>query len=65
MFNSPILSELPIDSIPLDANGEFTRQLGMLENKDAAGLGMRSHRYSMYVENGVIKKMFIEPGIMP
>jgi len=34
----------------------------MLVKKDNLGFGKRSWRYSMYVEDGVIKKMFIEPG---
>jgi glutaredoxin-like protein len=44
-----------------DGNGEFTEKMGMLVDKRAAGLGQRSWRYSMLVEDGVIKKMFIEP----
>jgi thioredoxin-dependent peroxiredoxin len=45
-----------------DGNGEFTRKMGMLVKKNNLGFGDRSWRYSMYVEDGVIKKMFIEPG---
>ncbi|MBK8745572.1 peroxiredoxin [Propionivibrio sp.] len=45
-----------------DGNGEFTRKMGMLVDKNNLGFGQRSWRYSMYVENGEIKKMFIEPG---
>jgi peroxiredoxin len=45
-----------------DGNGEFTEALGMLVSKKNLGFGKRSWRYSMYVEDGVIKKMFIEPG---
>ena len=45
-----------------DGNGDFTRLMGMLVKKDNLGFGMRSWRYSMYVENGMIKKMFVEPG---
>ncbi|GEO81887.1 peroxiredoxin [Pararhodospirillum oryzae] len=45
-----------------DGNGEFTRKMGMLVDKSNLGFGMRSWRYSMYVENGEIKKMFAEPG---
>lgn len=44
-----------------DGNADFTRKLGMLVKKENLGFGMRSWRYSMYVENGEIKKMFIEP----
>jgi len=45
-----------------DGNGEFTRKMGMLVDKSNLGFGMRSWRYSMYVENGEIKKTFKESG---
>jgi len=45
-----------------DGNGEFTRKMGMLVKKENLGFGERSWRYSMYVEDGAIKKMFIEDG---
>ncbi len=47
-----------------DGSGEFTRQMGMLVKKDNLGFGERSWRYSMYVENGEIQKLFVEPGFM-
>lgn len=43
-----------------DGNGEFTRKMGMLVNKDNLGFGMRSWRYSMVVDDMKIEKMFIE-----
>jgi thioredoxin-dependent peroxiredoxin len=43
-----------------DGNGELTRKLGMLVKKENLGFGLRSWRYSMYVENGIIKKAFAE-----
>jgi peroxiredoxin len=43
-----------------DGNGEFTRKMGMLVDKSNLGFGMRSWRYSMYVEDGKIEKMFVE-----
>ena len=45
-----------------DGSGEMTRKLGMLVKKDNLGFGMRSWRYSAFVDNGVIKKAFVEPG---
>ncbi len=45
-----------------DGNGEFSRKMGMLVDKSNLGFGMRSWRYSMYVENGEIKKLFAEDG---
>jgi len=44
-----------------DGSGEFTRKMGMLVDKSNLGFGMRSWRYSMYVEDSEIKKLFIEP----
>ena len=44
-----------------DGNGEFSRKMGMLVDKSNLGFGMRSWRYSMYVEDGEIQKMFVEP----
>jgi peroxiredoxin (alkyl hydroperoxide reductase subunit C) len=45
-----------------DGSGEFTRKIGMLVKKDNLGFGERSWRYSMYVDDGAVKKVFIEPG---
>ncbi len=45
-----------------DGSGEFSRKMGMLVAKDNVGFGMRSWRYSMFVDDGEIKKTFIEPG---
>jgi glutathione-dependent peroxiredoxin len=44
-----------------DADGSFSAAMGMLVDKSAAGLGKRSWRYSMIVDDGRIEKMFIEP----
>jgi peroxiredoxin len=45
-----------------DGNGEFTRKMGMLVDKHNLGFGQRSWRYSMYVEDGEIKRLFSEKG---
>ena len=45
-----------------DGNGEFTRKMGMLVDKNNLGFGARSWRYSMLVDNQVIEKMFVEAG---
>lgn len=45
-----------------DGNGEFTRKMGMLVDKNNLGFGQRSWRYSMYVENGEVQKLFSEAG---
>jgi glutathione-dependent peroxiredoxin len=46
-----------------DGNGDFARAMGMLVDKTSLGFGQRSWRYSMLVEDGVIKKMFVEPEV--
>lgn len=45
-----------------DGSAEFTRKIGMLVKKDNLGFGERSWRYSMLVDNGEVKKVFIEEG---
>lgn len=45
-----------------DGSGEFTRQMGMLVKKDDKGFGLRSWRYAMIVNDGIIEKIFEEPG---
>jgi glutaredoxin-like protein len=46
-----------------DGNGEFSEKMGMLVGKENLGFGKRSWRYSMLVNDGTIKKMFIEPEV--
>ncbi|CAN5688860.1 peroxiredoxin [soil metagenome] len=45
-----------------DGNADFTRGMGMLVEKSNLGFGERSWRYSMVVRDGVIEKLFVEPG---
>ena len=45
-----------------DGNGEFTRKMGMLVERSATGMGMRSWRYAMLVEDRAITALFAEPG---
>ena len=45
-----------------DGNGEFSRKMGMLVDKSNLGFGMRSWRYSMFVDDGEIAKVFSEQG---
>jgi len=45
-----------------DGEGVFTQGMGMLVNKPKQGFGMRSWRYSMFVDNGEVVKIFEEPG---
>jgi len=46
-----------------DGNGDFTRRMGMLVNKEHLGFGYRSWRYAMVVKDGVVEAWFEEPGI--
>ncbi|WP_062111481.1 peroxiredoxin [Aureimonas sp. AU40] len=46
-----------------DGNGDFTRRMGLLVQRTHSGMGLRSWRYSMLVEDGAIVKLFAEPGV--
>ena len=43
-----------------DGNGEFARAIDMTFDGSGNGLGVRSKRYSMVVEDGVVKKLNVE-----
>lgn len=43
-----------------DGNGTFTKTLGLDMDLSAGGLGLRSKRYSMVVNDGVVKALNIE-----
>jgi peroxiredoxin len=46
-----------------DGAGEFTKKLGLDVDLSAGGMGLRSRRYSMLVDNGVVKSLNLEaPG---
>ena len=46
-----------------DGNGDFARALGVEADMSKFGLGKRSRRYSMLVDNGVVKQFNLEePG---
>ena len=40
-----------------DSEGEFTKNIGAEKNLSHAGLGTRSSRYTMLIENGIIVKI--------
>ena len=43
-----------------DGSGNFTRALGLELDLSKGGLGMRSKRYSMLVDDGVVKSLNVE-----
>jgi len=43
-----------------DGNGEFSKAVGLDFDGSGFGMGRRSQRYAMIVENGVVKKLFVE-----
>jgi len=46
-----------------DGNGDFTRAVGLEMDGTKFGMGKRSQRYSMIVDNGVVKSVNVEePG---
>ena len=46
-----------------DGSAEFTTKLGLTLDLTARGMGMRSNRYAMLVDNGVVKSVAVEgPG---
>ena len=48
-----------------DDNGKFTKAVGMNKFFPDSGMGERSRRYSMIVDNGVVKQFNVEdkPGV--
>jgi peroxiredoxin len=48
-----------------DGNGEFTKKIGMDFDGSGIGLGTRSKRYAMFVDDGVVKELNTEesPGV--
>lgn len=43
-----------------DGNGDFTRALGLEMDASGFGLGTRSQRYAMIVEDGTVTKLAVE-----
>jgi peroxiredoxin len=44
-----------------DGSCEFTEAIGLTVDRREAGMGIRSQRYSMIVEDGVVKELNVEP----
>jgi len=46
-----------------DGNADLTRALGLEMDASGYGMGIRSKRYALYAENGVVKQLYVEsPG---
>ena len=46
-----------------DGNGEFTKAVGLTMDATGYGMGLRSQRYAMVVDDGVVKNLNVEaPG---
>lgn len=43
-----------------DGNATFAKAVGLEKDLEVAGMGLRSSRYSMIVENGVVKRLNVE-----
>jgi peroxiredoxin len=44
-----------------DGNGDFTKALGLTLDASGFGMGLRSQRFAMVVEDGVVKHLAVEP----
>ena len=44
-----------------DGSAEFTEAIGLSVDRRSAGMGIRSQRYSMIVDNGVVTALHVEP----
>ena len=56
--------DVPPDLMMLaDGNGAFSKSLGLEMDASAFGMGLRSRRFALYAEDGVVKKLAVEaPG---
>ncbi|MEE7547567.1 peroxiredoxin [Xanthomonas sp. Kuri4-1] len=46
-----------------DGNGDLARALGLELDASGSGMGMRSRRFALYAEDGVVQALFVEePG---
>lgn len=45
-----------------DGNAEFTKAVGLELDASGFGMGLRSQRYAMIVNDGVVEELLVEPG---
>lgn len=50
-----------VEMLP-DGNGELTKAMGLEQNLSVANLGVRGKRFSMLVDDGVVKSLDVEEG---
>ncbi len=46
-----------------DGNGDYVKSLGLQFDGSGFGLGMRSQRFAMIIDNGCIEKIFLEEAV--
>ncbi|MFN8628010.1 MAG: peroxiredoxin [Candidatus Binatia bacterium] len=46
-----------------DGNGEFTKALGLTLDASGFGMGLRSQRYAMIVQDGRVTELLLEPSV--
>ncbi len=44
-----------------DGSAQFTQAIGLSVDRTTAGMGIRSQRYSMVADNGVVTALNVEP----
>jgi peroxiredoxin len=44
-----------------DGSAEYTRLLGLELDSSRFGMGIRSRRYAMIIEDGVVRELFVDP----
>ena len=45
-----------------DGNGDFTKAMGLTLDASGFGMGMRSQRYAMIINDGKVQELLVEPG---
>lgn len=45
-----------------DGNADFAKAMGLERDSSAFGLGVRSKRYAAIIEDGIVQRLFVEPG---
>jgi peroxiredoxin len=55
---------VPEDTVLMlaDGNGDYTAALGLELDASGFGMGTRSQRFSMIVDDGVVTQLNLEPG---